>query len=191
MPVLLVVLLIGVPILELWVLGQVAGFLGWPTTLVILLLTSIAGAWLLRQEGTRAWQRFSTTLGEGRVPAKEIVDGVLILLGGVLLLTPGFTTDVVGLLCILTPTRALLNGLLRARALALVPGPLGTLISFGSGPAGRAAARARRRRAQPGPRARTRPTRTTGRAGDQPIDVEIVDVRRTPPPEDGDPAGRG
>ena len=73
---------------------------------------SLLGAWLLRREGARTWQAFRQALAGGRLPATEVADGALVLLGGALLLTPGFATDAVGLLCVLPPTRAVLRRLL-------------------------------------------------------------------------------
>ncbi|HEX2049504.1 MAG TPA: FxsA family protein [Actinomycetota bacterium] len=102
----LVALLIAVPIVELWVIVQVADAAGVPETIGLLLLVSIAGAWLLRQQGTAAWARLRAALARGEVPTKEATDGALIVLGGALLLTPGFLTDVVGLVLLLPPTRA-------------------------------------------------------------------------------------
>jgi UPF0716 protein FxsA len=113
--VLLVVLFIGLPALELWVLWQVGGELGVVPTLGILLAVSVLGAWMVRSEGWRAWTRLQRTLGEGRVPGKELIDGGLILVGGALLLTPGFVTDLIGLACVLGPTRAVLNAVVRRR----------------------------------------------------------------------------
>jgi len=116
-PLLLVVALVGVPILELYVLLQVGQLLGVVPTLVLLVVLSLLGAWLLRREGTRAWQAFRTALASGRLPAREVADGALVILGGSLLLTPGFATDLFGLLCVLPPTRAVLRRLL-TRAVA-------------------------------------------------------------------------
>ena len=112
MPVLLFVAFILVPIAELWVLIQVGHVIGVLPTLALLVLDSLLGAWLLRREGARAWRAFRAALSERRVPAREVADGALVLFGGALLLTPGFLTDVLGLLCILPPTRAVLRRLL-------------------------------------------------------------------------------
>lgn len=124
---LLVTLFVALPLVEVWVIWQVANALdGW-LTLLILLLVSVCGAWIVRREGWRAWGRLQQTLAEGRLPGKELVDGALILVGGALLLTPGFVTDVVGLCCVLPPTRAALRALLRSRlrSRVAVVGPAG------------------------------------------------------------------
>ena len=126
MPLLLVVALVGVPILELYVLLQVGQLLGVVPTLVLLVALSLLGAWLLRREGTKAWAAFRTALARGRLPASEVADGALVILGGALLLTPGFATDAFGLVCVVPPTRALLRrALTRAVARRLAEGLAG------------------------------------------------------------------
>ncbi len=90
MPLLLVLAFVTVPILELLVIQQVGGWLGLPLTITILLLDSIVGAVLVRREGRRAWSAFRAALGEGRWPGDEVAQGALVLVGGALLLTPGF-----------------------------------------------------------------------------------------------------
>jgi UPF0716 protein FxsA len=126
-PALLVVLLVVVPLVELYVLIQVGSVIGAPLTILLLLLDGVLGAWLLRREGRRTWAAFRTATAQGAVPAREVADGALVLLGGALMLTPGFVTDIVGVLCVLPPTRALLRRRLTAyvgRRL-LVPRPPG------------------------------------------------------------------
>ncbi len=107
-------LLLVVPTVEIAVIvavGQVIG--GWPT-LGLLLLESALGAWLVRREGSRAWAALSSAMESGRMPADELADGALVLVGGTLLLTPGFVTDLVGFLCVLPVTRALARRVLGA-----------------------------------------------------------------------------
>lgn len=111
----LLLLFIAVPILELWVIGQVADVLDLPLTLLILFGDGLIGAWLVRREGRRAWDAFRTALSEARWPGDEVAQGALVVFGGALLLTPGFLTDAVGLLCVLPPTRRLIAGRLRTR----------------------------------------------------------------------------
>lgn len=103
---LLLALFIGVPILELYVIIQVGGAIGIVPTLLLLVADSILGTILLRSQGRSAWRRFTTAAQEGRVPHREALDGALVIFGGALLLTPGFVTDVVGLLLLIPPTRA-------------------------------------------------------------------------------------
>jgi UPF0716 protein FxsA len=111
-PALLVAALVVVPIVEIWVLLQVGQLLGVLPTVVLLVVMSLVGAYLLRREGARTWNAFRTALASGRLPAAEVADGALVILGGALLLTPGFATDAFGLLCVLPPTRAVLRRLL-------------------------------------------------------------------------------
>jgi UPF0716 protein FxsA len=113
MGVLLLVLLIAVPIAELWVIVQVADGIGILWTLVLLFAISIAGAWLLKQQGVTTWKRLRETTGRGEIPTTEIADGAMILFGGALLLTPGFLTDIVGLVLLLPPSRAVVKRLFR------------------------------------------------------------------------------
>jgi UPF0716 protein FxsA len=109
----LVLLFIVVPIAELYVIIQVGGLIGiWPT-LALLLLDAILGSLLLRHQGRGAWRRFNEALAQGRFPGKEVVDGLLIVVGGTLLLAPGFLTDIVGLIFLIPPTRALVRALLK------------------------------------------------------------------------------
>ena len=95
-----------VPLAELAVIVAVGEQLGLLPTL-LLLGVSVAGAWLAKREGLAAWRRFQQALAQGRVPTAEVADGAMILLAGALLLTPGFLSDVVGILLLLPPTRAL------------------------------------------------------------------------------------
>jgi UPF0716 protein FxsA len=119
MPLLLLVVFVVVPIVEIWVIVQVGQAIGIVPTLVLLLADAVLGTWLFRREGRRAWVALREAIAAHRVPAKEVADGALVVLGGAFLLTPGFVTDVVGVLCLLPPTRAVLRraltGLVRAR----------------------------------------------------------------------------
>ena len=125
MPALLVVALIVVPLVELYVLVQVGSLLGIVPTLALLLAMSLLGAYLLRREGARTWRAFRRALQAGRLPAREVADGALVIFGGALLLTPGFATDLFGLACVLPPSRAVLRRLLtRVVTRRLGVGPL-------------------------------------------------------------------
>jgi UPF0716 protein FxsA len=105
----LVLAFIVVPLAELAVIVAVGDVLGLLPTLVLLLAISVAGGWLAKREGLAAWRRFQLAVAEGRMPTVEVADGAMILLAGALLLTPGFLTDVVGVLLLLPPTRAALR----------------------------------------------------------------------------------
>ncbi|HEY7257119.1 MAG TPA: FxsA family protein [Solirubrobacterales bacterium] len=111
---LLVILFIVVPIVELYVIIQVGQAIGVLPTLALLLADAVLGSLLLRHQGRGAWRRFNEALAQRRVPAREAADGVLIAVGGTLLLTPGFVTDVFGLILLIPPTRALARRLLGA-----------------------------------------------------------------------------
>ena len=113
---LLVVLFIVVPIVELYVIIQVGELIGlWPT-LALLLADALLGSLLLRYQGRGAWRRFNQALSERRFPGREVADGLMIAVGGTLLLTPGFVTDIFGFLLLVPPTRAIARRLLRTYA---------------------------------------------------------------------------
>ncbi len=114
---LLFVLFIAVPLAELYVIIQVGQWLGVLPTIGILLADSILGSLLMRSQGRLAWQRFTQATQAGRPPAREVIDGALVLLGGAFLLTPGFLTDVLGVALLLPPTRAVVRRILARRLL--------------------------------------------------------------------------
>jgi UPF0716 protein FxsA len=124
----LVLLFIVVPIVELWVIIQIGELIGlWPT-LALLLADALLGSWLLRHQGRGAWRRFNLAIAERRFPGKEVADGLLIAIGGTLLLTPGFLTDIVGAILLIPPTRAIVRRLMRGwakRRFTIVSGPAG------------------------------------------------------------------
>ena len=91
-----------VPIIELYVLLEAGRQIGVGATIGLIFLTGIAGAYLARSQGFNLINRIQTDLNQGRIPAEEMMDGVMILSGGLLLLTPGFCTDLFGF-CLLTP----------------------------------------------------------------------------------------
>ncbi|WP_049576624.1 FxsA family protein [Nonomuraea sp. SBT364] len=100
-----------VPMLEIWLLIQVGAVIGgWPTV-GLLVAASLLGSWLIRREGRKAWRNLQEALQSGRMPERELADGGLIVVGGTLLLTPGFFSDVVGMLCILPMTRPMMRRL--------------------------------------------------------------------------------
>lgn len=120
---LLIAIFVVIPLAELYVLLEVVGpALGAPLTIALLVVDSLAGAWLMKSQGRAVWARFNTTLREGRIPAREIVDGVLVIFGGAFLITPGFITDVLGFLLLIPITRRLFRGTLQRRlALRVTP----------------------------------------------------------------------
>ena len=108
---LLVLIFIIVPLAELYVIIQVGQAIGLIPTLVLLLLDALLGSMLLRHQGRAAWIQFNRALAENRLPHKEVYDGILVILGGALLLTPGFITDIFGLILLIPPTRAIVRGI--------------------------------------------------------------------------------
>jgi len=105
--VLLIVLFLIVPIVEIYVIVQVGQQIGALPTIALLLIESAIGAWLVKREGRRAWSALRAAVGTGRLPSRELADAGLVLVGGTLLLTPGFVTDVFGFFLILPFTRPL------------------------------------------------------------------------------------
>jgi UPF0716 protein FxsA len=146
----LFVAFVVVPLVEIYVVIQVGQAIGPWWTIGLLILDSLLGAWLVKREGRRAWQALRTALDTHRPPAKELADGALILVGGTLLLTPGFATDVFGFLLILPFTRPVFRRLLSAYLGSRI-----TAVAVG--------------RARPGPAAGRGPT-----AGDTVVRGEVV-----------------
>jgi UPF0716 protein FxsA len=103
----LLLIFIVVPIAELYVILKVGDAIGILPTLALLVLDSILGAMLMRSQGRAVWARFQASMQAGRLPHREVFDGVLVIFGGAFLITPGFITDVIGILLLLPPTRAL------------------------------------------------------------------------------------
>jgi UPF0716 protein FxsA len=110
MPALL--LLILWPVAELFVAIKVAEAIGVLLTVVLLIIGWPLGIWLAKAEGRAAWRRLSAAVEQGRPPGREVIDGALILVGAVMLIIPGFITDVLGLSLLLAPTRSLLRRLI-------------------------------------------------------------------------------
>ncbi|WP_109510021.1 FxsA family protein [Nocardioides speluncae] len=102
---LLFVLFVAMPIAEIYVLIQVGQVIGVWWTILLLIADSLLGSWLIKREGGRAWRALTTSLNTGKMPARELADGALILVGGTLMLSPGFVTDAFGMLLILPFTR--------------------------------------------------------------------------------------
>lgn len=105
----LILIFIVVPIAELYVIIQVGEAIGALPTIALLIADSVLGSWLLRSQGRTVWLRFNHALAAGRPPAREVVDGGLVIFGGALLITPGFISDVLGALLLIPPTRALVR----------------------------------------------------------------------------------
>jgi UPF0716 protein FxsA len=164
-----------VPLVELYVLIQVGQAIGALPTVAILLADSLLGAALMRSQGRAAWQRFTSASRSARVPAREVVDGALVIFGGALLLTPGFLTDIFGVLLLLPPTRALVRRY-------LVKGVVARMFGGPAALGGEAAFRAYRSRSRR--RAAAGAPGAPGRGADpgDPVDGTATDVdpRRLP-----------
>jgi UPF0716 protein FxsA len=111
---LLVLLFILVPIVELYVIIQIGSLIGVLPTLALLLADAVLGSLLLRHQGRGAWRRFNAALAERRFPGREVADGLMIAVGGTLLLTPGFITDIFGAILLIPPTRAIVRRVMRS-----------------------------------------------------------------------------
>ena len=107
MPGLVAIILIVVPLAELWVILMVADRVGAWETVGLLIGVAAAGTWLLAHQGMSTWRSLRAAMARGEMPTKELADAALIVIGGALLLTPGFITDIVGLWFLIPPTRAL------------------------------------------------------------------------------------
>jgi UPF0716 protein FxsA len=131
---LLVAVFVLVPLLEIWTILQVGRVVGPWWTIALLVLASVVGSWLMKREGSRAWRAIQEALATGRMPARELADGALVLIGGTLMLSPGFATDAVGILLVLPATRPVARRALTRvveRRLLVVGGPVAGQGSWG------------------------------------------------------------
>ena len=120
----LALLFVVLPLAEIYVLVRIGHVIGAWWTILLLLADGALGSWLVKREGSKAWRALRTALEDRRVPTRELADGALILVGGTLLLTPGFLSDVVGIVCVVPLTRPVARRVLTrvlARRLAAVP----------------------------------------------------------------------
>jgi UPF0716 protein FxsA len=191
----LILLLIVVPLVELYVIIQVGQAIGVVPTILLLLADSILGSLLLRSQGRAAWTRFNRALAENRMPAKEVFDGALIIFGGALLLTPGFVTDIFGMLLLIPPTRAAIRRIAGKTVLArFTMGPRAAAWGYGQ-MRDRRAARDAPRQAPPPPFTGPPPPRPRRNVDGDVIDGTAQEVRdedaleqktgREPPHPDG------
>jgi UPF0716 protein FxsA len=103
-----------VPLAELWLLLRLGSVIGGPWTLALVVITGVAGATLARREGARAWLAVQTELAAGRLPGRELIEALLVLVAGIVLVTPGVLTDLAGLVLLVRPIRsAFVRGLER------------------------------------------------------------------------------
>jgi UPF0716 protein FxsA len=111
----LALLFLLVPVAELYVIYQVGDAIGVLWTFLLLAADSLLGSLLLKSQGKAVWRRFNDNLAQGRMPHREVIDGVLVIFGGAFLITPGFLTDIVGLTLLIPPTRAVVRRFLVRR----------------------------------------------------------------------------
>lgn len=154
----LFVIFIVVPIVEIAIIIQVGQLIGPVWTVVLLLTSAVVGSWLLRREGRRTWRAFREALAEQPVPTRQVADGALVIVGGALMIAPGFLTDAAGILCLLPPTRTLLRRVVTGAVARRLLGP---------------ATPNRRVRARRGPGRPYPPTQTQASSDHQVIEGEI------------------
>jgi UPF0716 protein FxsA len=155
----LVLIFLVMPFVELAVIVVTAQQVGIPETLVLLVVISLVGGWLMKREGLSVWRRAREQLDHGELPTREVLDGLLLLVAGALLLSPGFVGDALAILLLLPPSRAVVRGVLLRRLRQRIDAGL---VGVVGGPAGA------------GPRVGAR-----GRGG--PLDVHEAAPRRRPP----------
>lgn len=118
------ILFLVVPFVEIYLLVEIGARIGAPWTILLVVLTAIVGAWLVRVQGLATWRRFQVSLARNELPAMALVEGLCLLIAGALLLTPGLFTDAVGFACLIPPLRrTLIKHLLRRRAWKVAQGP--------------------------------------------------------------------
>lgn len=122
-------LFVAMPIIEIAVLLRVGSALGWLPTLAIVILTAFLGTAMLRQQGMATLNKARQRLDSGEMPAQQLLEGMLLLVGGVLLLTPGFVTDAFGFACLIPVTRQALARYLASKSIVTISG-----LSRGPGP---------------------------------------------------------
>jgi UPF0716 protein FxsA len=166
MLIVLAALIIVVPIVEISLIVYVGDHLGVLPTVGLLVASAVIGSWLLRREGRRAWRAFREATAAGRTPAQEAVEGVVVLVGGLLMMLPGFSTDVIGLLLIVPPIRRLVARLVLVRLVRGLPPSLATDLL---GPKRVRARRGKGQRTEPAPQVQSLPPQE----GHQVIEGEI------------------
>lgn len=117
---LIAALIITVPLVEIYLLIKIGSVIGALPTILMIVSTAVLGAALLRQQGVATLRRFQIAIAKEEIPAAEILEGVVLLIGGILLLTPGFFTDAIGFLCLLPPSRRLILAAIWSRVGARV-----------------------------------------------------------------------
>lgn len=113
---------LAIPFLEIYVLLTMGGIIGVFPTVLLVVFTAVLGAWMLRQQGFATWQRLQAGLASGQPPVLEMIEGPILLVGGALLLTPGFFTDILGFLCLVPISRKKMTLYLIKKNLVMAPG---------------------------------------------------------------------
>lgn len=111
----LVVLFVGLPLLELWVLLLLGGRIGWAPTILLVFVTGVVGAWLARAQGFQTLAAIQRDMAAGIMPAPRLMDGVMILVAGAMLITPGILTDIAGFLLLVPATRQIIRNYMRIK----------------------------------------------------------------------------
>jgi UPF0716 protein FxsA len=128
------ILFLLVPVTEIYLLIKVGSVIGAIATILIILATAIIGAGLLRQQGLSTLSRFQNNLASGALPAQEMIEGILLAVGGALLMTPGFVTDAMGFFCLIPVTRkSLANYIIKRFTVQIQSGMGGVTSSVHSG----------------------------------------------------------
>ena len=168
-------LFVAMPIIEIAVMLKVGDAIGWFPTLAIVILTAVIGTSMLRQQGLATLNTARQRLDAGEMPAQQMLEGMLLLLGGVLLLTPGFVTDAFGFVCLVPLTRQWLASRIASRSVVSVssvtgfgrssgrvPGQGSTTVGSGATDGARNSDKAYEDLSAAGGRPRPETTRTTG-----------------------------
>ncbi len=111
-----------IPFIEIYLLLKIGAIVGVFPTIFLVVFTAVLGAWLLRQQGLATWLRLQESLAKGTIPAFEMIEGPILLVGGALLLTPGFFTDILGFLCLIPATRKKLANYIIAKGIITTTG---------------------------------------------------------------------
>lgn len=119
------VLFLVIPIAEIFILIKVGGIIGTFPTIILVVLTAVIGAGLLRQQGLSTLARLQQNMSQGKIPAQEIIEGVLLAVGGALLMTPGFVTDTIGFLCLLPFSRKFIATVIMKNSASKVTAQMG------------------------------------------------------------------
>ena len=128
----MIILFTVVPAVELAVLIKVGGYIGVGNTLTIIILTGVAGAYLARLQGFLVLRDIQENLSQGKMPSTQLLDGLMILVGGLVLLTPGFITDIIGFVLLIPWTRSLIKLLLQSKFEAMIKQGQGNSININS-----------------------------------------------------------